>query len=171
MSTNNDSIVYFVPSSLQSNFKDKTQQSARISNIGRLSCSCFCLRLTWHPILFCYSPLFPLTWIFNLATWGLAHQLFTAVVKQVLDLSCLTLSFTTMVLIGINQHAPMSIVSVSTINMKDDLKSDHSKSGNIWKLDFLKVGFSNDQPLATAKAIVSTMQKLYHSKSRLEYAR
>ena len=127
MSTNNDSIVYFVPSSLQSNFKDKTQQSARISNIGRLSCSCFCLRLTWHPILFCYSPLFPLTWIFNLATWGLAHQLFTAVVKQVLDLSCLTLSFTTMVLIGINQHAPMSIVSVSTINMKDNTEG-------IWNL-------------------------------------
>ena len=45
-----------------------------------------------------------------------------------------------------------------------NLKSDHSKSWNIWNLDFLKVGFqmvrfSNGQALATAIALVPTIWK------------
>ena len=48
------------------------------------------------------------------------------------------------------------------------LQSDHSKSGNIWYPDFLRVRFqmvrlSNGQALA----LVSTIQKLHHLKSRL----
>ena len=48
-----------------------------------------------------------------------------------------------------------------------DPKSDHSKSGNIWNPDFLKVGlqmvwFSNGQAMAIA--IVPTIIKPDHSK-------
>ena len=56
------------------------------------------------------------------------------------------------------------------LNYSGDLKSDHSKSGNIWNRDFLKVGFqmvrfSNGWALVIALAIVPTNQKPDHPNS------
>ena len=54
---------------------------------------------------------------------------------------------------------------------RKDLKYDLLKSGNIWNSDFLKVEFqmvrfSNGEAYAMTTAIVPTIWKLNHSKSR-----
>ena len=59
---------------------------------------------------------------------------------------------------------------LQTPDFTRDLKSNHSKSGNIWNLDFLTIIFQMFRfSKGRAVALVTTNQKLNHSKSGLKF--
>ena len=67
------------------------------------------------------------------------------------------------------QSALFNWIWILSVQYSGDLKSDHLKSGNIWNLDFLRVGFQMvlfSNGLGLAMAMVPTIWKLDHLKSR-----